>query len=120
MQVLCVSTSPVADCGLSECEKGIKLFRELFASPSFGVSSFKGVQQVVHAKNNFHAEQPAGNFGPPVPLFNHALGLFDYHLHHLDDESSTVNPPLDLIQLVHQFIMTAAISYPDEVMWTEL
>jgi len=46
------------------------------------------------------------------------LGLFDYCLHHLDDESSTVNPPSDLIQLVHQFIVTSVISYPNEVMQT--
>jgi len=48
--------SPVVYCGWSERKKGIKLFHELFPSLSSGVSSFEGVQQVVHAKNNFHAE----------------------------------------------------------------
>ena len=115
---LCSYCNPVVDCGSSEHEKGIKSFRKSFPSPSFGVSSFEGVQQVVHAKNNFHAGRPAGNFGPPVSLFNRALGLFHYHLCHLDDESSTVDPPPTLIQLTHLFMVAAANSYPDELTWT--
>jgi hypothetical protein len=75
------------------------------------------VEKIVdHAKNNIHAGRPAGNFGPPVSLFNHALGLFDYHLCHLDGESSTVDldlPP-SLIRLSHLFMVIAANSYPGE------
>ena len=83
-------------------------------SPSAGVSSIAGVVQVVdHSKNNFHSGRPAGNFGPPVSLFNRALGLFDYHLCHLDDESSTIDLHLSLIRLTHLFMVAAANSYPD-------
>src|SRR5258708_719549 len=102
-------------CSSSERSKGIKSFRtSSVPSPSSGVSSFEGVGRVVSAKNNFHAGRPAGNFGPPVSLFNRALGLFDYHLCHLDNESSTVHPLPALTELVHQFMVLAANSYPNE------
>ena len=73
---------------------------------------------VDRAKNKFHSGRPAGNFGPPVSLFNRALGLFDYHLSHLDDESSTVNLPPSLIQQAHIFMVVAANSYSNESMRT--
>ena len=73
---------------------------------------------VDHAKNKFHSGRPAGNFGPPVSLFNRALGLFDYHLSHLDDESSTVDLPPSLIQQAHIFMVVAANSYSNESMRT--
>ena len=67
---------------------------ELFPTPSAGVSSFGGVERVVKDfGDSFHAGRPAGNFGPPVSLFNRHLGLFEYCLHHLDDDSFTVELP---------------------------
>jgi hypothetical protein len=87
----------------------------LLSSPSFGISSFTGVKQIVHdAKDSIHAGLPATNFGPPVSLFNRALGLFDYRLCHLDDESSTIDPPSDLVTLAYLFIGVTANSYSDE------
>ena len=56
--------------------------------------------------------------GPPVSLFNRALGLFDYHLSHLDDESSTVDLPPSLIQQAHIFMVVAANSYSNDSMRT--
>ena len=105
----------MVDYDTSEREKGIKSFRGSFVTPSYGVSSFQGLESVIHgARNDFHAGRPDGNFGPPVSLFNHALGLFDYHLCHLDDESSTVVPPPSLIQLTHIFMVFSANNYSDE------
>jgi len=71
------------------------------------------MQVIDGLKDDFHSGRPAGNFGPPVSLFNHALGLFDYHLCHLDDESSTVDLPPSLTELAHVFMVVAANSYPD-------
>ena len=113
--VLYVSTIVLLfDYGLSGRTEGIKSFRSSIPSPSAGVSSSAGVVQVVnHARNSFHSGRPAGNFGPPVSLFN-PLGLFNYHLCHLDDEFSTVDLPLSLIRLTPLFIIVAANSYPDK------
>jgi hypothetical protein len=60
-----------------------------------------------------HSGRPAGNFGLPVSLFNHALGRFDYHLRHLDDESFPLDLPPTLVELAHMFMETAASCYPD-------
>jgi hypothetical protein len=107
--------NPVVDYGLSERKKGIKIFHKSFISPSDGVSSVEGVVKVVdHAKNNFHAGRPAGNFGPPVSLFNQALGLFDYHLCHLDAEPPIVETDQSIFQFAHLFMHASAESYPDE------
>ncbi|KAI0286822.1 hypothetical protein BGY98DRAFT_929912 [Russula aff. rugulosa BPL654] len=102
---------------LRKREKGIKLFRKSsFPRPSAGVSSFGGVERVVQDfKDTFHAGRPAGNFGPPVSLFNRHLGLFDYRLSHLDDDSSSVDLPPSLIQLTHVFMNASANIYRDEL-----
>lgn len=67
-------------------------------------------------EDSFHAGRPAKNFGPPVSLFNVHLGLFDYRLRHLDDDSSMADLPLHplLIQLTHIFMDTSADSYSSE------
>jgi hypothetical protein len=113
---LCFYCSLV-DYGSSEREKGIKLFRKSsFPRPSAGVSSFGGVERVVQDfKDTFHAGRPAGNFGPPVSLFNRHLGLFDYRLSHLDDDSSSVDLPPSLIQLTHVFMNASTNIYRDEL-----
>ena len=86
-----------------------------FPTPSVGVSSFEGVGRVVKGfGDSFHAGRPAGNFGPPVSLFNRHLGLFDYRLRHLDDDSFTVELPSSLIELTHLFMKVSASSYRDE------
>ena len=41
------------------------------------------------------------------------MGLFDYRLSHLDDESSTLDLPPSLIELAQMFMFIAANSYPD-------
>src|SRR6267154_1242648 len=108
--------SPVVDYGSSERKMAIKSYRKSFPSPSSGVSSFAGVEQIVRtAQSKFHAGRPAGNFGPPVSLFHPALGLFDYHLRHLDDKSSTLVTFPPLISLTHMFMSVAANSCPDEL-----
>ncbi|KAI0293613.1 hypothetical protein BC826DRAFT_910499 [Russula brevipes] len=92
-------------------------FLNSFPTPSVGVSSVTGVDQVVnHNKHNVHAGRPAGNFGPPVSLFNPALGLFDYHLSHIDDGSSFVDLQPSLVHLAHTFMVIAANNDPDESM----
>ena len=68
---------------------------------------------VDNAKSIFHTERLTGNFGPPVSLFNRALGLFDYHLRHLDEEPPVVDNPSPIISLAHQF-MFAANRYANE------
>jgi len=112
---LCFYCSPFVNYGSPEREKGIKLFHKSFILPSSGVSSFAGVVQVVdNAKNNFHAGRPAGNFGPPVSLFNQALGLFDYQLCHLDAEPPIVDTDQSIFEFAHVFMHISAESYPDE------
>jgi hypothetical protein len=97
----------------------MKLFRALIPSPSFGVST-GGVMQVVdRAKDFFHSGRPAGNFGPPVCLFNHALGLFEYHLRQLDNDSFPINVSPALIRLAQMFMACAANSYRGESSRTE-
>ena len=70
---------------------------------------------VKKSKNDFHAGRPAGNFGPPVSLFNRALGLFDYHLCHLDAEPPIVDTNQSIFQLAHMFIKISADVYLEEV-----
>ena len=107
---------PVVDYGPSERAKGLKSLRDSLTKPSLGVSSAGGVETVVNkAKNDFHAGRPAGNFGPPASLFNQALGLFDYHLCHLDDEPPIVNTHQSIFQFTHQFMHISAECYPKEV-----
>ncbi len=72
------------------------------------------MQVIDGLKDDFHSGRPAGNFGPPVSLFNPALGLFDYHLRHLDDESFILDLPPTLIQLAHLFMVISADSYADK------
>jgi hypothetical protein len=73
------------------------------------------VKQVfVKAKDDFHGGRPAGNFGPPVSLFNPALGQFDYDLCHLDDESFTVETPPLIVYQTHLFMDHAMESYSGE------
>ena len=111
---MCFYGTPIVDYGSSEREKGIKLFQKSFISLSSGVSSFAGVNQVAdNAKNNFHAGRPAENFGPPVSLFNQALGRFDYHLSHLDTEPPIVDTHQSIFQFAHVFMHISAESYPD-------
>ena len=62
--------------------------------------------------DKFHAGRPAGNYGPPVSLFNHALGRLDHRLRHLDDDPTVPHPAL--IRLVHELIVVAANSYEKE------
>ena len=61
------------------------------------------MQVVDHAKDKFHSGRLAGNFGPPVCLFNRHLGLFDYHMSHLDDESFPIDLAPTLIRTAHRF-----------------
>ncbi|EJF58043.1 hypothetical protein DICSQDRAFT_139665 [Dichomitus squalens LYAD-421 SS1] len=102
------------DKALRECEKRTESIRNDVPRPSAGVSDFAGVQNVI-VKNadKFHAGRPAGNYGPPASLFNHALGRFDYHLRHLDDDIPEIDPPPALIRLVHSLMAAGARSYPD-------
>jgi len=72
------------------------------------------MQVIDGLKDDFHSGRPAGNFGPPVSLFNPALGLFDYHLRHLDDESFILDLPPTLIELAHLFMVVSADSYADK------
>ncbi|EJF57295.1 hypothetical protein DICSQDRAFT_174058 [Dichomitus squalens LYAD-421 SS1] len=69
---------------------------------------------VVDNADKFHAGRPAGNYGPPACLFNHALGLVDYRLRHLDDDISEPAPPPILMRMVHQLMTTAARSCSSE------
>ena len=113
--VLCVYTSPVVDYVSSEREKGIKSLRDTLVAPSAGVCNFAGVEKVVNkAKNDFHAGRPAGNFGPPASLFNQALGLFDYHLSHLDAEPPLFHPDQSIFEFAHVFMNISADIYPTE------
>ncbi len=72
------------------------------------------MQVIDGLKDDFHSGRPAGNFGPPVSLFNPALGLFDHHLRHLDNESFALGLPSALIQLTHLFMVQSANSYVNE------
>jgi hypothetical protein len=72
-------------------------------------------QVVVDAKDDFHAGRPAGNFGPPVSLFNPALGRFHYHLCHLDDESFAVDTSPLIVYQAHLFMAHAADSYGEKI-----
>ncbi|TBU27934.1 hypothetical protein BD311DRAFT_807273 [Dichomitus squalens] len=103
------------DQALREREKRTESIRNDVPRRSAGVSDFAGVQNVV-VKNadKFHAGRPAGNYGPPASLFNHALGRFDYHLRHLDDDIPEIDPPPALIRLVHSLMAAGAHSYPVE------
>ncbi|KAI1790036.1 hypothetical protein LXA43DRAFT_947637 [Ganoderma leucocontextum] len=105
----------VVEKALRQRELRAESSRTAIPSPSFGVSGFQGIQQVVvnHA-DKFHAGRPATNYGLPAPLFNPHLGLLDHHLHHLDDEFPEIDPPPDLFRLVHTFMTIVAESYPAE------
>ncbi|KAI8975930.1 hypothetical protein BD414DRAFT_423507 [Trametes punicea] len=98
---------------LKERETRTEWTRDVLPKPSDGVSSSTGVHRVVddHA-DKFHAGRPAGNYGPPVSLFNDALGRLDHRLRHLDDVP--IDPPPALIRLVHSLTVVAANSYPSE------
>ena len=73
------------------------------------------MEKVVNkARNNFHAGRPAGNFGPPVSLFNQALGRFDYHLSHLDDEPPIVDTDQSIFEFAHMFMQISADYCPNE------
>jgi hypothetical protein len=113
---LCFYCSPIVDYGPSEREKGIKSLKDTVDSPSAGVSTAGGVEKVVNKyKDNFHAGRPAGNFGPPVSLFNQALGLFDYQLCHLDAEPPIIDTDQSIFQFAHLFMHISAESYIKEV-----
>ena len=65
------------------------------------------METVVNSKLDFHAGRPAGKF-------NHVLGLFDYHLCHLDDEPPIIDTDQSIFQFAHIFMHISANSYPDE------
>ena len=88
-------------CDILECRlPHLTIIRCLFLS---------GVEKVVdEAKSDFHAGRPGGNLGPPVSLFNPALGLFDYHLSHLDDEPPIVDTDRSSFRVAHFFMHISA------------
>lgn len=86
-----------------------------FPRPSSDASNHDGVVRVVdHARDRFHSGRPAENFGPPVCLFNRHLGMFDYHMSRLDDESFPIELAPSLIGMAHRFMIAAAQTYDVE------
>ncbi|RPD68891.1 hypothetical protein L226DRAFT_548375 [Lentinus tigrinus ALCF2SS1-7] len=72
---------------LREREARARSVDKALPSPSMGVESSAGVRSVFKANGHlFHAGRPAGNYGPPVAIFDPALGLLAYRLSHLDDD----------------------------------
>ena len=101
--VLCVSTTVLLlNYGNVRTRKGQEIVREVAQIIIIRCLIFCRRRRRRQTQfSTFHAGRPAGNFGPLVSLFNGALGLFDYHLCHLEDESSTLDPPATLIRLAH-------------------
>ncbi|TBU52857.1 hypothetical protein BD310DRAFT_888780 [Dichomitus squalens] len=96
-------------------EQRVEVIRTAVPRPSYGVSTSAGVRKVVvDNADRFHAGRPAGNYGPPACLFNHALGRLDYRLRHLDDDISESAPPPILMRMVHELMTTAARCYSSE------
>ncbi|RPD68884.1 hypothetical protein L226DRAFT_617239 [Lentinus tigrinus ALCF2SS1-7] len=102
---------------LREREARARSVDKALPSPSMGVESSAGVRSVFKANGHlFHAGRPAGNYGPPVAIFDPALGLLAYRLSHLDDDDDDlpeIRPDHDECKSAHKFVSRALDCYDE-------
>ncbi|KAA1475592.1 hypothetical protein DENSPDRAFT_932458 [Dentipellis sp. KUC8613] len=91
-------------------EAGIQAANRILPSPSGGVGSAAALKSLFTG-NGFHVGRPAGNYGPPVALFNPVLGLLAHRLSQLESDIPEIRPDHHERKRAHEFIAASLRSY---------